>query len=48
MNAFQIAKGIEWFYKNKELTFEKNINDYVAENMSWSSLVNQIYMEMEK
>ena len=37
-----IAEGIRWFYNNRQIDFEKNINTVVAQKMSWGSLVNAI------
>jgi glycosyltransferase involved in cell wall biosynthesis len=37
-----IADGIAWFYENRQVDFEKNIASFVAQHMSWGSLVNTI------
>ncbi len=47
-NPVDIAKGIQWFIKNKESPFADNIESFVTEHMSWSGLVGQIYDLVEK
>lgn len=41
-NPRAIADGIQWFIDNKHIDFRKNIAEFAAQEMSWSSLVDVV------